>query len=74
VDHIPGCTGDQKQNQTSTGIFGAAHCYKDGEDVLRALSFSPDNWLFNYMAMLVLIVVVRILAFIALLLRSKVKR
>lgn len=46
----------------------------DGDEVLESMSFRPQSLIFDYVALAAMIVVLRTLAFFALLIRAVLKR
>ncbi|PIO69012.1 hypothetical protein TELCIR_09183 [Teladorsagia circumcincta] len=63
VDSIAGCERP-----------GALGCYRNGSDVIRSLSFSPQNKWLNAMLILVMILAFRSIAFVSLLMRARLRK
>lgn len=49
-------------------------CFKNGFDVIKSLNFKSSNLLFDYLALLIMSLSLRIIAFIALLFRTLFKK
>uniref|UniRef100_A0A914EFE0 ABC-2 type transporter transmembrane domain-containing protein n=1 Tax=Acrobeloides nanus TaxID=290746 RepID=A0A914EFE0_9BILA len=64
VDQIGGCLTTTNTTQ----------CYRTGEDVLHSLSFDENNLYWNLLWSFVMIVVVRIIAFLALFTHANLKK
>uniref|UniRef100_A0A915MPQ0 ABC-2 type transporter transmembrane domain-containing protein n=1 Tax=Meloidogyne javanica TaxID=6303 RepID=A0A915MPQ0_MELJA len=64
VSTISGC------NQTTTNLTEYNTCYLDGMDVLDSLGFEPENIVFDYTALISMILGLRLVAFFALWLRA----
>uniref|UniRef100_A0A915EME6 ABC transporter domain-containing protein n=1 Tax=Ditylenchus dipsaci TaxID=166011 RepID=A0A915EME6_9BILA len=70
VGNISGCEGQLSGQVYNNGTT----CYHTGAEVLESLSFRPSNLVFDYMAMLVMAVVLRLIAFVALVIRASTKK
>uniref|UniRef100_A0A914M7Y6 ABC transporter domain-containing protein n=1 Tax=Meloidogyne incognita TaxID=6306 RepID=A0A914M7Y6_MELIC len=68
VSTISGC------NQTTTNLTEYNTCYLDGMDVLDSLGFEPENIVFDYTALISMILGLRLVAFFALWLRAVTKK